>query len=172
MNSIVVSVLGHDRSGIIAAVTGRLQAIGVNFEDSSMTLLHGAFCWMLVCTGDATVEDVEAALADLNSRENLTIAVYPSPSRGPVETQSRPYVVTVHGADRTGILAAVSEELAGVGINITDLTTRLVNGLFVVAAEVDLPAVIDADALATELGRVGAVYGVKVTLRPTETDLL
>ena len=39
--SLAVTVLGHDRPGIIAEVTGALAALGGNLEDSSMTLLRG-----------------------------------------------------------------------------------------------------------------------------------
>ena len=38
-----VTVLGHDRPGIIAETTGRLAGLGLNLEDSTMTLLRGHF---------------------------------------------------------------------------------------------------------------------------------
>ena len=50
-----------------------------------------------------------------------------------------PYLVTVHGADRLGIVARLASVIAGAGGNITDLSTRLVGDLYVLVAEVDLP---------------------------------
>src|SRR5690606_39296847 len=63
------------------------------------------------------------------------------------------YLVSVHGGDRPGILSAVTQVLAGRGCNVTDLTTRLAGGLFVVVAEVDVPATVDvaADRKSTRL---------------------
>ena len=43
-----VTVLGHDRPGIIAATTEGLAGLGLNIEDSTMTLLRGHFAMMLV----------------------------------------------------------------------------------------------------------------------------
>ncbi len=49
------------------------------------------------------------------------------------------YLVTVHGADRLGIVARLASTIAAAGGNITDLTTRLAGELYVLLAEVDLP---------------------------------
>ena len=35
-----ITVLGHDRPGIIAETTERLAGLGLNIEDTSMTLLR------------------------------------------------------------------------------------------------------------------------------------
>ena len=80
-----ITVLGHDRPGIIAEATGRLAGLGLNLEDSTMTLLRGHFAMMLVCEGDAPEPDIEAALAPLTDDGTLTVTV-----RGvPAEPTSR-----------------------------------------------------------------------------------
>ena len=38
---LAITVLGHDRPGIIAETTGVLADLGLNLEDSTMTLLRG-----------------------------------------------------------------------------------------------------------------------------------
>ena len=67
----------------------------------------------------------------------------------PVEPAYRPsgtpWVLTVHGGDRPGIVSAVVGEVAAVGGNITDLTTRLAGDLYLLVAEIDLPAGTDVD---------------------------
>jgi glycine cleavage system transcriptional repressor len=60
-----ITVLGHDRPGIIAEATGHLAGLGLNLEDSTMTLLRGHFAMMLICAGDAADAQIEAALAPL-----------------------------------------------------------------------------------------------------------
>ena len=51
-----ITVLGHDRPGIIAEATDKLAGLGLNLEDSTMTLLRGHFAMTLICEGDATDE--------------------------------------------------------------------------------------------------------------------
>ena len=73
----------------------------------------------------------------------------------PVEAESPPtgsaHLLSVHGADRAGIVSAVAGVVAGAGGNITDLSTRLSGDLYVLLAEVDLPPGVDVSALTREL---------------------
>jgi glycine cleavage system transcriptional repressor len=81
-------------------------------------------------------------------------------------------VLTVHGADRLGIVAALTRTLAEAGGNITDLTTRLTGDLYLLVAEVDLPSQVDADALHSRLRDVAVRLGVEAALRPAEVEML
>ena len=62
--------------------------------------------------------------------------------------------------------------MAEAGANVTDLTTRLSGDLYVLLAEVALPADADAEALRSRLDAVAAELGVEATLRPVENDEL
>jgi len=62
--------------------------------------------------------------------------------------------------------------IASYGGNVTDLTTRLTGTLYVVVADVDLPADNDADALRAALDEAAGELGVDVTLRAADPDLL
>ena len=57
-----ITVLGHDRPGIIAETTAALAGLGLNLEDSTMTLLRGHFAMMLLCAGEAPAERIEEGL--------------------------------------------------------------------------------------------------------------
>ena len=81
-----------------------------------------------------------------------------------------PWVLTVHGGDRPGIVSAVVAQVAAVGGNITDLTTRLAGELYLLIAEIDLPQGADEAALAAAIGAVAGELGVGATLRPAEAD--
>ena len=74
MSSLAVTVVGHDRPGIIAAAADALAGCGMNLEDSSMTLLRGHFAMTLVCAGEASVEAVREALEPL-ATSGLDVAV-------------------------------------------------------------------------------------------------
>jgi glycine cleavage system transcriptional repressor len=165
-----ITVLGHDRPGIIAEATAALGGLGLNLEDSTMTLLRGHFAMMLVCRGDADQHQVEAALRPLTEAGDLDVAVRvvgEGATAGPVEAT---YVLTVHGADRTGIVSSVVARVAEVGGNVTDLTTRLAGELYLLVAEVDLPKGVDVTALEAALHVTAADLGVEATLRPVESD--
>lgn len=165
-----ITVLGHDRPGIIAETTGKLAGLGLNLEDSTMTLLRGHFAMMLVCAGDAPDADIEAALAPLTADGTLTVTVREVPEEEAGGPAGSSWVLTVHGGDRPGIVSSVVGEVAAVGGNITDLTTRLAGDLYLLVAEIDLPAGADVSALERAIGSVASSLGVGATLREAEAD--
>ena len=69
-------------------------------------------------------------------------------------------------------MLADSGRVADAGGNITDLTTRLAGDLYLVVAEIDLPADADVEAVTTAIGEAAAELGVGATLRPAEADEL
>ena len=165
-----ITVLGHDRPGIIAETTRVLADLGLNLEDSTMTLLRGHFAMMLICAGAPAAAEIESALAPLTSDGSLSVSVREVPQEPEHGAVGASYVLTVHGGDRPGIVSAVVEEVARVGGNITDLTTRLAGELYLLVAEVDLPVGVELDALRGSLDGVAAALGVGVTLREVESD--
>jgi glycine cleavage system transcriptional repressor len=170
VDELAITVIGHDRPGIVADVAGVLAGLGANLTDSTMTLLRGHFAMTLICTGPAAAE-VEAALAPLSADGQLLAtvrAVSPEAAQAP---SGEPYVLSVHGADRLGIVAAVTRVLADAGGNITDLTTRLAGPLYVLVAEVDLPSG-SVERTRERLAEVAAEIDVDVTLRAVESDVL
>ncbi|BCJ65997.1 glycine cleavage system protein R [Polymorphospora rubra] len=170
MSELAITVIGPDRPGIVADVAGLLAGLGANLTDSTMTRLRGHFAMTLVCSGPAVAE-AEAALAPLSVDGQLVSTVREVRPDGPQNPAGEPYVVSVHGADRLGIVAAVTRVLAEAGGNVTDLTTRLTGPLYVLVAEVDLPAG-SAAGVSTRLGEVATALEVGITLRPAGSDLL
>lgn len=172
MGLLAITVLGHDRPGIIADVTSALALRDANVEDSSMTLLRGHFAWTLIVGAEAAADAVAADLAFLES-DDLMVSVLPVAEEiADEQVPGRAFVVSVHGADRVGIVAAITGAIASYGGNITDLQTRLGGGLYVVVAEVDFPADVDADRLTAALTAVGDTVGVDVTVQAQDQDYL
>jgi glycine cleavage system transcriptional repressor len=171
MTSLAITVVGHDRPGIIAQAAEVLSRCGMNLEDSSMTLLRGHFAMTLICAGEADAAQIDAALQPLvNSSLDVTVREVPEePELPPV---GYTYLMTVHGADRLGIVARLASVIAEAGGNITDLTTRLSRTLYVLLAEVDLPRSTDIESLQARLAKVSAELGVETSLRLIENDQL
>ena len=167
-----ITVLGHDRPGIIAETTGRLAELGLNLEDSTMTLLRGHFAMTLICAGTATDAEIRDALASLAADGSLTVTVREVPEERAGTANATPWVLTVHGGDRPGIVSSVVTEVAAVGGNITDLTTRLAGDLYLLIAEIDLPAGVDVAGVESAIRSAAAHVGVTATMRPAEADEL
>ena len=166
MHELAITVIGPDRPGIVADVAEALAEVGANLTDSTMTRLRGHFAMTLICTGAG----VEAASLALEPLDGVTTTVR-EVSHADAAATGEPWVVSVHGADRLGIVAAVTRVVAAEGGNITDLSTRLAGTLYVLIAEVDLPPG-GADELAERLAVAGAELGVEVTLRRAESEML
>ena len=156
-----ITVLGGDRPGIIAETTAILAGLGLNLEDSSMTLLRGR-----------GVAAVAAALAPLEADGRLTVSVREVSAGEPAPIAGSSWVLTVHGGDRPGIVSSIVARVAAVGGNITDLTTRLAGELYLLVAEVDLPHGVDPEEVRTALRAAADELGVDITLHEVEADEL
>ncbi len=167
MSSFGVTVVGHDRPGIVADITGALGAHGGNLEDSSMTLLRGHFAWTLIVDLDASLAEVDEAVDPLRAAE-LLVSVVELPVEA-IEPDAPTHWLNVHGSDRPGIVSAVTREIAANGGNITDLSTRLVGSLYVVSADVTLPATTDNQELVRRLSAAATELGVEISLRPVDS---
>ena len=57
----IVTVIGKDKVGIIAKVSGKLSELGVNVEDISQTVMQGYFAMMMMV--EVKVESEMASIA-------------------------------------------------------------------------------------------------------------
>ncbi|MDX6210646.1 MAG: glycine cleavage system transcriptional repressor [Frankiales bacterium] len=172
MSLLAVTVIGVDRPGIIAAVTGALAEVGGNLEDSSMTILGGHFAMSLIVSVEAGEDAVRAALEPVTGALGLAAFVGEVTLELGHTSTGSPYVVSVHGADRPGIVSRVMGVIASYGGNVSDLTTRLTGDLYVVVADVEVPLEVDLDALRASLDGAAEELGVEVTVRAADPDLL
>ena len=172
---LAVTVIGDDRPGIIAELTAALASVGGNLEDSTMTLLRGHFAMVVLARTDATVGEVEVALAPLGESGELSVdvrAVRTREASGMPSADHSAYLLRVHGADRPGIVAAMAGVVAQHHGNIVDLGTRLGTNLYILMAEVVLPSGVDPELLRSDLARVARELGVDASLSDVVDDLL
>jgi glycine cleavage system transcriptional repressor len=166
-----ITVIAHDRPGIIARVADALAAEELNLADSSMTVLRGQLAMTLICTGSTEVAQVQAAMTTA-AGDDLIIHVHRITDEAESVPAGQSYLLVVHGADRLGIVARVTGVLAAGGGNITDLTTHLAGDLYALTAEVDLAAGVDVELLRSKIDSVAAELGVGAQLRAVEQDEL
>lgn len=169
MSLLAVTALGADRPGIIARVTGVLLEHGGNLQDSTMTILGGQFAIVLLVetAAEATAleSDLEAATTDLG----LVVAVRPV---GAGAASAAPtHMLSVYGADRPGIVHAVATALAERSVNVTDLTTRVLDGdrpVYAMVLEIALPEGLDPDELTAVLRQTGTDEAVEASIHPLD----
>jgi glycine cleavage system transcriptional repressor len=170
MTSLAVTVVGHDRPGIVAEVTAAIADLGGNLEDSSMSLLRGHFAMTLIADVPGRASDLSGRLGHLRG-EGLSVSVLEVPRQEPAPAGVGA-VLSVHGADRPGIVSAAAAAVARRGGNITDLATRLGPHMYVMTADVTFPPGSDLGEAAAELAEAVVPLGVRATLRPADEDLL
>ncbi|MHB1342384.1 MAG: ACT domain-containing protein [Coriobacteriia bacterium] len=74
----ILSVLGEDRVGIVAAVSGALAETGTNIEDIRQTILSGVFSMTMLVTVDeeaTAFEAVQARLAEVAAQLDMQITL-------------------------------------------------------------------------------------------------
>lgn len=165
----MVTVVGADRPGIVARLTRLLFEGGCNLGEASMTRLGGNFTIMLMVRGVDDETRLTALLTPL-TRE-LGLRVHVDAIEGRLHRHIEPNVqVAVHGADRPGIVAQVTQALAAAGFNILDLDSG-VGGtadrpIYVMTIDGHVPG--GTEALERALAPVRR-SGIEVRIEPIDT---
>lgn len=74
----IITVIGKDKSGIIAKVSGLLAEKNVNIEDISQTIVQGNFTMLMLCDMDgatAGLKELGEKLAALGGEIGVSIRV-------------------------------------------------------------------------------------------------
>lgn len=174
MTSTAITVIGNDRPGIVAAVTRALFDAGCNLEDASSTILRGHFSMTMIADTPEGIgpQGVEDRLAAVAAEMDLVIAARPvdgTPSKFAPPT----HMVSVYGADKPGIVYRVTDALARLGVNITDLNSRLIGDekdpVYALQIEVQAPHGSDLDEVLPPLREE---LGVDLSVHAIQADLL
>lgn len=170
----VVTAIGEDRPGLVAAVSSFILECGCNIEDSRMAILGGEFAMLILLSGEpAAVRRVREGADSAGSRIGLT--VHARPTRGALEgapVRSLPYQLAAYSMDHPGIVQKVAHYLAEHGINIRALDTRVRAAphtgqpLFSLEALVDIPSSATVSEIRRGLNAIGAEQNIDLELKP------
>ncbi len=179
MNKVVVSVIGKDRSGIVSEVTGILYRHHCSIEDSSMTILEGNFVMIMIVAlpNKTRLNLFQKKIKVLEKKSGLIISVQElkqKPRIGPILHKGRPFILSVLGSDKPGIVHRVTKVLAERRINITDLNTKVIGregdrNAYAMVLELEVPQLVKESVLAGELKNLGKALKVDITLKPIES---
>lgn len=172
MASYVISVLGDDRTGLVAAISEAIDRHGGNWERSHMTQLAGKFAGVVQATvPDSNAGAFVSALESLETEGVLEVAVEEG---RPTSRATTAVELRLVGNDHPGIVHELSQLLASKGVSIDDLQTDTsaapMGGgvLFEAVATLRLPNGLEVDSLITDLEAVAADLMVDVeVIEPT-----
>jgi glycine cleavage system regulatory protein len=128
MASLILTVVGPDRPGLVRALAHSVAAHGGSWLESRMARLAGQFA------GIVMVEAPDSLLADLHALESEGLRIVVQADTGAEASTAAPagerLALEVVGNDRPGIVRDVARVLAEHGVNIEELTTSVVSGSF------------------------------------------
>ena len=166
--SLVVTVIGNDRPGIVERLSDVVLAADANWEESRMARLAGKFAGILRISVAAANADALAAGLRGVSRDGLTVVVESS-GEAPAET-FRTVRLELVGNDHPGIIRDISRVLAQNQVNIEELETGVSGApmtgeqLFRARAELRLPAAVTTEWLRGRLEALAGELMVDITL--------
>ena len=121
MASLVLTVLGDDRAGLVSELSAPIKARGGSWERSQLSHLAGKFAGIVLVSVPA--KEVDALIADLLALGEHGLHVVVERTDQPEERESVRFSLELLGADHPGIVAEISAALAAAGVSIEELTT-------------------------------------------------
>jgi len=170
MATLILSVIGDDRPGLVSTLSAPVSAHGANWERSRFSRLAGKFAGIVLVTVpdeqlDALVEDLRALEAqDLHIALQLTDELH--------EQEWRQLRLELIGVDHPGIMAEITASLADRRVSIEDLSTDVREApmgggrLFEAQALLKAPLTMSTEALRSMLEDLADDLMVELILTP------
>ncbi len=125
MATLVLTALGDDRPGLVAAISAAINARGGSWEQSHFSELAGKFAGIVVLS--APDAETDAIASDLLALEDRTLHVQVERIDAPADEDVVTFELELVGADRPGIISEISALLAARRVSIEDLVTEIVD---------------------------------------------
>ena len=172
--SLVITVMGPNRPGIVSLLSDRAQRFGANWAASRMANLAGEFAGMVHL--EVPRENAEPLAAALRALESTGLRVVVAMGDGAdVPPGFRGVALELVGEDRRGIVSNLTRILAERGISIEHIHTEIVGDqsggkqTFKVGAHLLLPRSLSTEALERELDALANEMMVDIALGERQT---
>ena len=172
MQYFALTIIGRDRSGIVAQVTEILYRIGFNIADSSCSILGGQFSMILIIS-NPNITSKDQFEEDFRHLEETNLSVFirtmkPGGEISP-DLEGERCMISVYGADKPGIVYQVAKVLGDHQINITDLNTKLIGTaekpIYVMMIEAVLPPNIEISEVENWMQELKQQMQVDISVR-------
>jgi len=169
-DTLVLTVIGPDRPGIVEAVSKAIEGNGGNWLASRMCNLGGQFAGILSL--EVPSERKQALLEALGalSGEGMEAIVHEGLAREQQVPCPRLATLEVVGHDRQGIVKRIARTLAAKGINVEELTSERSSApmsgemIFTARIKICVPEGGDMDALRKDIEAIESDLMVDVIL--------
>ena len=167
--SLVLTVIGRDRPGLVEVLSETIVGHGASWLESRMAHLAGQFAGLLrVAVPEERAGELSEALRALDARGlRVTVAVAGSEAADGAGPRVRLDLV---GLDRPGIVREISHALAERGVNVEELESRTSSApmsgetLFHVRASLRVPSETATDELRATLEKLADELMVELVL--------
>ncbi|MEM9516757.1 MAG: ACT domain-containing protein [Actinomycetota bacterium] len=172
MTTLVLTVIGTDRAGLVDTLATPIAARGGSWQRSHLARLAGQFAGIVVAEvpndqANALIADLEAITATGVLDARVAIAGDDDAGRGAHELQ-----LELVGQDRPGIVHEIARVLAASGVSIDELETRTESAsmsgehLFYASATVRVPDDADPATVRGALEQLGDELMVDLDVAP------
>jgi glycine cleavage system transcriptional repressor len=176
----MVSAVGKDQKGIVAAFSQVLFENRCNIEDTSMTILEDQFAMLFIVTlpqgfgADDLQKQFDTALADFHMQVDVHQI---NTQRETLSSVGEPWMISVSSPDQTGIMYHVTRYLSVQQINVRHLSSKRLTRpsgetLFLMAIETDVPQSLSPQKLLADLQTLGGAEKLEIHAEQLETYTL
>ena len=152
MTKAVIASVAEDRPGIVSELSTIVHDLGLNIEDSRMTVLGGEFAVLMSVAGeDDALAALNSALGEQAANGGFAYLFRRTGER--TQTRHELFTATVEAMDHPGIVSGVTRFFSERGVNIRELTTETTRAAHTGAPVFNLTMQIEvaADAAIAEL---------------------
>ncbi len=173
MKKVIISVLGQDRPGIIAAIARILFDNDGNIENVSQTSLQSEFAGIFIVAIPDILAQETLAQRMATALDGMDLQVHIKPVEPRHEAETPPaiesFIITTRGPDQKGLVARMTAIIARHNVNVTNCQAVFKGGddpnSNIMIYEVDIPANTDQQTLFNELRQKGADLHLQVSIQ-------
>lgn len=166
ISSLVLTVLGPDRPGLVGAIADLVAQHGGSWQESRMARLSGQFAGILRV--ECPAENRSALELDLAALKTNGLLVTIAHDDSGAESTGSLVAIEITGHDEPGIVKRVASTFSRLGVNVEELNTSLESApmaghlLFCTRGKVRLPNDLPLQDLIVALENVGSDLTVDI----------
>jgi glycine cleavage system regulatory protein len=168
MPTLILTVLGDDRPGLVSALSSPIKAHGASWERSQLSQLAGKFAGIVVVS--VPPDRLDPLVADLTALAAQGLQISVERTGEQAERETLRLSLELLGADRPGIVAEISAVLGARDVSIEELNTDVheapMSGgmIFEARAVLNAPLTTDTDELRSTLEGLADELMVEIRL--------
>jgi len=173
MDKLIITVLGKDRPGIIAATSKSLYNLDCNIENVNQVILQNQFAgiFIILPPEDLTLESIKHTVENDLAGSGLHVHVDladTAPNGGKIHG-GEDFIITTIGPDKKGLVASFTRIIADAGVNVTNLRAVFKGGKTpeanIMVYEIYITPEIDQKTLFSALRNKAAELGLDITIQ-------